>query len=383
MTIFEEQSSTEASADERRATPESGEAPGQAAAPDQRIKKRLFLFIKLAVSTLLLGVLVYRIEWRTLWDALINLQVIFFILSFAAMLLIDGTIAGRLKILMRPTVVRVPLLKILKIGFVARFYGLFLPAGVGYNLVRWYKMTKNSTGRVQFFLVVLVEQSLNIFLMLACVAFPLWFSTDPAIAHLREGLLTTSTALFFAFVVFYLFFVVHPFCVLFHKWNAALAPIRDRFFRGALRSLDFSMYCGRTPDFLGALLVSSLVQGVVLIRVMFLFYAVGIDLPWSTVLWIGSLIVFLQSLPVSIAGIGVRESAFAFGLSLYGMPYELGALVGLLFFTQMILGALIGGVLDLTDRSASVPGSTQWIEARVLFPSFQRQPKTHDAPDRE
>lgn len=318
---------------------------------NQRIKKRLFLFIKLAVSTLLIGVLLYRIEWRALWDAFIDISVIYFILSFGAVILLEWVTAGRLRILMRPTAVRVPILKILKISFIGRFYGLFLPSGVGYNLVRWYKMTKDPEGRVQFFLVVLLEQSLNVFLMLGCVAFPLWFSVNPEIAHLREALLTTSMVLFFSIAVFYLFFVVHPFCVLFHKWEAFFAPIRNRLFpKGAIKSLDFSMYCGRTLDFLGALLVSCLAQGAILLRIMFLFLAVGIDLPWITVLWIGSLIVFLQSLPVSVAGIGIRESAFAYCLSLYGMAYELGALVGLLFFTQMILGALLGGLFEMTDR---------------------------------
>lgn len=331
--------------------PELDVALDQASAPDQRIKKWLFILLKLAVSTVLIGVLLSRIQWRALWEALVNIQAIYFVLSFGAMFLLEWKTAVRLKILLRPTVVRVSLLKILKVSFVGRFYGLFLPAGVGYNLVRWYKMTKNPTGRVQFFLVMLVEQSLNIFLMLACVVFPLWLSTDPAIAHLQEGLLITSTVLLLGLAVFYLFFVVHPLCVLFHKWEAFFAPLRERLFsKDAMESFDLSMYCGRTSDFLGALLVSSLVQGATLIRVLFLFWAVGIDLPWYTVLWIGSLVVFLQALPISIAGIGIRESAFAYMLSLYGAAYELGALVGLLFLTQVILGALIGGVIELTDR---------------------------------
>ena len=73
-------------------------------------------------------------------------------------------------------------------------------------------------------------------------------------------------------------------------------------------------------------------------------------MPWERILWISTLVFFLQSQPVSFAGVGVRESAFAYAFGLYGFGQEAGALVGLLFFAQMAVYAAIGGVLEITDR---------------------------------
>lgn len=108
----------------------------------------------------------------------------------------------------------------------------------------------------------------------------------------------------------------------------------------------------RRSDLLLVAGTSFVVQSIVVLRLFFLFLAVGLTLPWQTTLWAGSLIVFLQSLPITLSGIGLRESAFAYTAELYGHEPELGVAVGLLLFSQIILSAVIGGVLEwLEPRS--------------------------------
>jgi glycosyltransferase 2 family protein len=55
-------------------------------------------------------------------------------------------------------------------------------------------------------------------------------------------------------------------------------------------------------------------------------------------------------IPISLGGLGVRESAFAYLFHLYGYGADVGALVGILFFAQIVLCAVFGGILELTDR---------------------------------
>ena len=63
----------------------------------------------------------------------------------------------------------------------------------------------------------------------------------------------------------------------------------------------------------------------------------------------GSLVLLLQMLPLSFAGIGIREGAYAYLFSLYGLAPEAGVLIGLLFFSQMLILAGLGGVLQGWD----------------------------------
>ena len=68
------------------------------------------------------------------------------------------------------------------------------------------------------------------------------------------------------------------------------------------------------------------------------------------VTWMGSLVLLLQVLPVSFAGIGVREGAYAYLFTLFDMAPEKGILIGVLFFTQMLVFAIIGALLTLLEK---------------------------------
>ena len=68
------------------------------------------------------------------------------------------------------------------------------------------------------------------------------------------------------------------------------------------------------------------------------------------VTWMGSIVLLLQILPISFAGIGVREGAYAFLFTLFDMPSEKGILIGILFFTQMVIFAIIGAILNFFEK---------------------------------
>ena len=48
--------------------------------------------------------------------------------------------------------------------------------------------------------------------------------------------------------------------------------------------------------------------------------------------------------------IGLRESAYAYLLSFFNLPPEKGVLIGILFFSQMLIIACVGGVLEFFER---------------------------------
>ena len=64
----------------------------------------------------------------------------------------------------------------------------------------------------------------------------------------------------------------------------------------------------------------------------------------------GSLVLLLQTIPVSFAGIGVREGAYAYLFTVFGLAPEKGVLIGIVFFSQMLILAGIGGLLELFEH---------------------------------
>jgi uncharacterized membrane protein YbhN (UPF0104 family) len=85
-------------------------------------------------------------------------------------------------------------------------------------------------------------------------------------------------------------------------------------------------------------------------RLSALMAAASLPLTLVDVAWMGSLVLLLQTLPISFAGIGLREGAYAYLFSLYKLPPEKGILIGVLFFSQMLIMASVGGIFEFLDR---------------------------------
>jgi hypothetical protein len=97
--------------------------------------------------------------------------------------------------------------------------------------------------------------------------------------------------------------------------------------------------------------------------------ALGIDVSFSLLLVIIPLIYLTEALPISINGLGVRESAFAFFFAMNGLSVEEGVAVSLLIVAERYLLGILGGSLMLasvissrakvaatSDGSAPAPG---------------------------
>jgi len=84
---------------------------------------------------------------------------------------------------------------------------------------------------------------------------------------------------------------------------------------------------------------------VVMLRIWLLFRALDVDVPATLLVASAALISILQTLPVSIAGVGVRDAVLVAALARYGYTPEralaLSALFLILVIEQMLVGFLV------------------------------------------
>jgi len=113
---------------------------------------------------------------------------------------------------------------------------------------------------------------------------------------------------------------------------------------------SFSLFKNQPKIILASSGIAFLWHLTYLLRVYFLFTAVTVDIDIFQLCWMASLVLFLQILPISLNGIGLREGAYAYLFNLAGMPVEKGVLIGILFFTQMIIASTIGGVFVILAK---------------------------------
>ncbi|MDO8788269.1 MAG: lysylphosphatidylglycerol synthase transmembrane domain-containing protein [Sulfuritalea sp.] len=108
----------------------------------------------------------------------------------------------------------------------------------------------------------------------------------------------------------------------------------------------------RQPVALWGSLAVGLVQEAIYISiVVVLARSLGLDIPILEWCWIFALVSMAAVLPISLAGVGVREGAFVGILAAFAIPVEQALAVSLSIFALHLLLGLIGGCLEFVRLS--------------------------------
>jgi len=308
-----------------------------------------FIF-KSSVSCLVVFYLALTIDWASLGHTIKRGHPGYYTLSLIVIFLSTGFLAAKCRLLIEGSSIRHSFLSLVKINIVSRFYSLFLPPAVGPEMVRWFKITRNQPGKVFFMAASLFERAGFIFISLLAGAVFLYFSpSSQKITELQSRLLPLLLLFMMLSLLLHAFFLSKSVHQLGHRILEKLIPpvgikvrLLEWYSRFFLDNRSARLIVGITSLSIGWHLFF-------LVRNFLLFLALSIPLGFLDVAWISSLVFLLQLLPVSLAGIGVREGAFAYMFIQVGLPPEQGVAVGVLFFSQFLLVAALGGVLELLD----------------------------------
>jgi hypothetical protein len=238
------------------------------------------------------------------------------------------------------------------INYIAEFYALLIPTALGPEAVRWYKITKNKEGKSLFFASTIVERIFFLLVLFVCGSVPLFLSQEPAIQKFAIKLWPLLAGLSAVFV----FVLAYFFCPALHEKIKTFINQKLRLAPGSWlnRFLDKFSLPNASSRVVGILFLLTVVwQLSFLIRMYFLFVALGLPFGFWDVTWMGSLVLLLQILPISFAGLGVREGAFAFLFSIQGVEAEAGVVVGMLFFSQMLILSFIGFICQIFEKPTS------------------------------
>ena len=310
------------------------------------------LIVQMIVSLVLLLYLSSKVEWQVVGNAFKAIELkdyLFSLLMWVACLFL---VAGKYYLLVKDTPISLSMLAMTKITLVTNFYGLFLPSAIGPEAVRWYKVTRNEKNRLFFTASTLFERLLTILVIMGFGILTLYgFSTFEGATLLKQriapvlfplcGLVLLGTSFFFAPIIK-------------KKCISILEKLRLKIFQRASAShLWDNLSLNPTIRHLPAklLTLSVLWQIMFVIRLYFLFTAAHLTVTLVDVTWIGSITLLLQIVPISFAGIGIREGAYAYFITFLGYPSEAGVLIGVLLFSQLLIIAFVGGILELTNLS--------------------------------
>ena len=90
-----------------------------------------------------------------------------------------------------------------------------------------------------------------------------------------------------------------------------------------------------------------------MIHFIFLTRALGINVPIEAMFFIIPVAIFVMMLPVSINGIGLRETVFVFLFSLFGVPHIEALALAWLAYSFSLAQGILGGMVFAVRREHS------------------------------
>jgi uncharacterized membrane protein YbhN (UPF0104 family) len=313
--------------------------------------------IKLVVSAALLSVLLARVDLAALWAGARGASVAWLGAALAVYLANVVASAWRWGVLLDAQHVRIPRMTLLSSYLVAGFFNNFLPSNIGGDVVRIRDTARAAGSKTLAATVVTVDRGLGLMglILVAAIgatlgarsgessASPIWpawlwvgFAASVAIA--APAVITPSG----------LARLLRPFAAVHPEWALVridrLTQALERF-RKHPRALAVC--------FGGAVTV----QVLLLLYHVAVVYALGLPIGLWDLAVIVPVSLFVQTLPISINGFGVREAAFSFYLTRVGLTLESAMLLPLVATALMMLFSLTGALVYVTRRSRSAaPG---------------------------
>ena len=232
---------------------------------------------------------------------------------------------------------RPPIGPLMRVFFVSTFVGTFLPASVGGDIVRSYRLARLNVDAGDAVASVLMDRLLgvaSVFLMaLAGLALAQDLSQNAAIVG---GLVVTAAA------------CAATLMLIFSPRAAALVsflPFAAVRRTGAKVVDSIRKYASHSPQLLAVLACSVAVQALRVFQAFYLGRSLGIEAPLAAYFAFIPLILLIMLLPITINGLGTSQAAFVWFFARAGVASAAAFALSVLFVALGVVGNLPGALL--------------------------------------
>lgn len=299
--------------------------------------------LRIMVAAALLYFIFSHIGLQTVITAIDRANTSLLWLAFLVTIIVQLVVSYRLKRLTDVQGLNLPTLLVFEVNLATRFYGLFLPGGnITALLIRIFKFTRERS-QIANVVVSLFADRIMATLSLCILGLVFWTRVQPQPGEvwLLVFALATIACLVPTYVLFARFFLLRfgPVAQLLQKLSPRL-----------WEKLSYAFQRSRQTG--GEVLVSSLTLSVVAHLVGIVGYwlvaqSLNMELSLLIMAWIRSGMMLVTLLPITIAGLGVREVAALVLLQHYGVESDIAIAFSMLVFAATVVGiAVLGGLTE-------------------------------------
>lgn len=314
-----------------------------------RGKGRLIFLGKLLVSGLLLAVLFWRADRATFLRTLqvLPLKVFLGCLGLYALGYLISTI--RWQRLLLAEGIRLPFWRLTLVYFEGAFFNLFLPTLVGGDIVRGYAIYKITRGHDASIASILVDRlsgfAAMIALALGALALAYGRIRDPQVA-----VMILAVAAAFGLTI----------AVLLHdrvkeRASGLLRLVGLARFQAKLQGLVDALhrYRGHHWALWQAVLLSTVLQALIIVTYYLIGAGLNLGVPIAYFFLYVPLITVVAMLPVSVAGLGVREGGAVYFFAKVGVDAATALTMSLAWFSLTLVVSSLGGLAFLVNAHSA------------------------------
>lgn len=299
------------------------------------LRRTAFVLFKLAVSGFLLAFVLQKVGFSNILVHLREMNIGFFFLSSVIYLLLLYLSAVRWRILLGGSQ---PTAKLYSFTLIGAFFNNLLPGAVGGDAVKTYYLYKETGQGGKSIASVFMDRYLG-FAALLCIGLISEFAALPDLVKIRMHWITPI--LFFAFLsgslaVFGLR-IGRRFSTLSDFYDSFHERLRDR------RALYKAFFISLAVQMLSIFMVYLIARGL------------GQRPSFTALFVFVPIIIIVMMIPLSISGLGIRESAFALLFGLTGIPAEAGTAISFLWFLSIAAASSVGLIEYIRFRKKSTP----------------------------
>jgi len=321
-------------------------------------KNQILVILKVIVSGGLIWFLLSSIDIGAAKDRILGADNVMILCAGFVLLLQMGVGGARWWAVMRAIETPLPWFELTKLFWIGGFFSQALPSSVGGDPIRIYMAYKDGLPLSKAINGVMLERVVTIVgLTILVIAVQPWFV--PKLNAETQMLTLTVLAMLGAGTIFGVIVLLYL-----DRLPEALSKFRIVRGMNALAA-DSRLLFLRLKGAVLASIFGILTHVNISLCVFFLAMSIGVDVTWLDCMVLMPLVILVTTLPISIAGWGVREGAMVTAFALVGVPGEGALVLSLMLGILGIVMMIPGGGFWLIRRKAGEAMSAADAEAAV------------------